>query len=159
MGSIATYNGVVDKRTAEQRFWAFVDKQGDDDCWEWLGSRGAKGYGQFGPPRAGQRKTMVLAHRWSYTLHFGPIPPGLFVCHRCDNRPCVNPGHLFLGSAADNTADMIAKGRARYAAKLTEADIEVIRSSITGRWGERTELAERYGVSKATIARVAPCSP
>lgn len=89
------------------RFWAKVQKAGPDDCWPWLASRMPKGYGKLGIAST----TPKLAHRVSWELHYGPIPEGLFVCHRCDNPPCVNPAHLFLGTCTDNLRDMVAKGR------------------------------------------------
>jgi hypothetical protein len=91
------------------RFWRYVDKSGE--CWVWTGTRCSQkpwsiGYGQF---RA-QRKN-IRAHRFSFQIHFGPIPAGKFVLHRCDNSLCVNPTHLFLGDVITNAADMIQKGR------------------------------------------------
>lgn len=78
-----------------------------DDCWYWIaGSRGKTGYGAFKI-----ENDTVDAHRVSWMIHFGPIPDGLCVCHKCDNRRCVRPDHLFLGTKKDNNQDMFRKGR------------------------------------------------
>jgi hypothetical protein len=95
------------------RFWMRVDKDGPTlvpelgPCWIWTAARGDHGYGTFCPAGAPN----VGAHRYSYELHHGPIAEGLLACHRCDNPPCVNPGHLFAGTHSDNMRDMVAKGR------------------------------------------------
>jgi hypothetical protein len=89
--------------TVEERFWAKVRK--GDGCWEWNAAK-RLGYGKFA-----YEGKVIDAHRLSWLLHFGPIPEGMLICHRCDNPPCVRPDHLFLGTRADNTHDMDAKGR------------------------------------------------
>lgn len=92
-----------------ERFWPKVQKT--DCCWEWTGYVMPNGYGTFGRGRAIEGK--VYAHRFAYEALVGPIPVGQHVCHRCDNRRCVRPDHLFLGTQRDNMRDMVAKGRKR----------------------------------------------
>jgi hypothetical protein len=96
----------VSTKTLEDRFWEKVEKT--DGCWLWTGV--VKGwYGRIRRGRAADGD--VGAHRFSYELHCGPIPSGMFVCHRCDNPRCVNPDHLFVGTQRDNMRDKIKKHR------------------------------------------------
>ena len=99
----------------EERLWAKIDTSGTSQCWEWQGSRKPNGYGQILViPDHGPRR-VAYTHRLAWELFYGPIPPDLYVLHRCDNRPCCRPQHLFLGTHVDNMADMAAKGRAAWA--------------------------------------------
>lgn len=103
-------SGLIPEATRESRFWAKVDTAGGiDACWPWSGNRIAKGYGIFT-----HRGRNAGAHRTAYQYAVGQIPDGLWVLHRCDNPPCCNPAHLWLGTATDNNRDMIAKGRAGW---------------------------------------------
>lgn len=124
-------------------------------CWEWQASFMSTGYGQFNA-RNGR---IVTAHRFSYELHNGKIGDGLFVCHYCDNRACVNPKHLWLGTCAENLQDMRRKGRqvipdrrgcANSQAKLKEQDVLFIRNS---KESLRT-LSDKFGVSRSAISGI-----
>ena len=119
-------------------------------CWEWQGARFARGYGKVG--WVFEDGTAVgLAHRASYLVFNGPISEGLMVCHTCDNRGCVNPAHLWLGSAADNHSDMVSKGRqpskidGGIAGEIRQEYLEGVR---------QVDLAEKYGVSQQMVSRI-----
>jgi len=130
-------------------FWRHVDMRSVSECWLWMGARYLGGYGRI--RRDGRQ---MGAHREAFALAYGaPVPRGVMVCHRCDNPPCVNPAHLFLGTAADNNADRHHKGRdARQkgelhpSAKLTDADVlEMRKLRATGE--QFKDLAARFGVT------------
>ena len=116
------------------RFWPKVQIGAPDECWPWMAACVRPGsYGVIGTNRAGT----FLAHRVAWALTNGPVPAGLCVLHRCDNRPCCNPAHLWLGTYADNNADMAQKGR--HAARVRPG------------WGVR---GERHGMAILTDATV-----
>ncbi len=96
-------------RPIADRFWKFVDKKSNDDCWNWTGGKMGNGYGSLRV--SNKQGSHVYAHRLSWELHNGPIPKGMQVLHHCDNPSCVNPNHLFIGTASDNMRDMDSKNR------------------------------------------------
>lgn len=117
-------------------------------CWEWQAGRQKDGYGVFwnGERRPSGSNIFMLAHRWSFEHHVGPIPDGMCVLHRCDNPPCVNPAHLFLGTQRANVQDCIAKGRHRNGRQsLTDAEVALVRSLYSGHYGDSKRIAERHG--------------
>lgn len=97
--------GSRNKYGGRDRFPTCFEIDPQTGCWNWTKSRGSHGYGDF------RRDGHKLAHRWAYATFVGPIPEGAFVLHRCDNRRCVNPDHLFIGDADINNKDMVNKGR------------------------------------------------
>ncbi len=137
------------------RFWAKLDTSGA--CWVGTGYCLPSGYGQL----TQKRFTKLRAHRVAYELEFGPIPDGFHVCHTCDNPPCCNPAHLFLGTDLDNLRDMQRKGRRHLTvaacnghAKLTEIQVREIRTAAA-RGIHHLSLAAAYGVSRTAIRDVA----
>lgn len=126
----------------------------DSGCWEWTAARHPSGYGAYRLPGKNE-----YAHRASFRLFRGEIPEGVWVCHTCDNRWCVNPDHLWLGSAADNNRDRQAKGRSvvgseHVNSKLTESDVYDIRE-MRSEGKTLQAIADRFGVSLSAIHLIA----
>jgi hypothetical protein len=135
------------------RFVIKVRKQ-ESGCWEWQAYRDRKGYGRFGL----NKNKNFQAHRFAYELWVGPVPDKMCVCHHCDNPPCVNPEHLFLGTHADNLVDMFNKGRQPDRSGenggrsvLSKENVAQIRELYaTGQYSQR-RLAESFGVSQWAV--------
>lgn len=143
----------------DTKFFAKVNKL-DNGCWEWLGCVGLDGYGLL--KRRGISKNALAAHRYSWYLHKGHLS-SKSICHTCDNRLCVNPGHLFEGTHEDNMRDMVDKGRSvrcgrvqlgslNSNSKLTEEDVKVILGSSPSKTNK--ELGVIFGVSHSTISSI-----
>jgi hypothetical protein len=163
-------SGTRERVAAHTRFWDLVEKT--DGCWLWKGSTASYrlGYGSFHP----DADTRVRAHRYSYELHYGRVPDGLYVLHRCDTPACVRPDHLWLGSKAENNSDRALKGRSATGerngqhtkpgstargsqhgmAKLDEATVREIRSRYKPFVVTRAHLTREYGVSRSLIDQI-----
>jgi hypothetical protein len=133
----------------EERLWSRVDRSGD--CWLWTGCRAPTGYGRIGLTRGRVEST----HRVAYELARGPIPPGAFVLHSCDNRLCCNPAHLRLGDVQDNADDMTsrvrqARGERHGSSKLNRDDVKLIRRAVAG-GASVAAVAQLYGVGARTV--------
>lgn len=140
------------------RFWSYVRRGADSECWEWTGYKHRFGYGMIS--RVGSGHALLTAHRVSWEFSNGPIQNGLHVLHKCDNPPCCNPSHLFLGTHADNMADAHTKGRLSFPvmrgesnpkAKLTEEQVIDIRKRYAAGGITIRKLAAEYGVTFAPV--------
>ena len=146
--------GTFSKESPDDRFWRAVDIKNADDCWEWMGTRHKKGYGEFTLPN----KVGIKAHRYSWISINGEISDGLVVCHRCDNPPCCNPAHLFLGTHKTNKEDSIIKRRHAFGekagkAKLKESDVMEIRR-LDKAGVVRLHLAKQFGISGRNVTSI-----
>jgi hypothetical protein len=142
----------ANKDNAIELFMERVSKT--DSCWLWTGYCNKDGYGELSVKDKG-----TLAHRLSYSL-FNKVDPGdNLVCHTCDNPPCVNPGHLFLGDELINARDMVSKGRQRHSedhgnAKFSNAEASEIKRRVSAGEASRGAVAREYGVHKTTICQM-----
>jgi hypothetical protein len=149
-----------------ERFWSKVAMGSDDECWNWQAAVAKVGYGAIGLGR--KHEGIAFSHRVAWTLTYGPIPDGLYVLHRCDNRRCCNPAHLFLGTHADNMQDAKQKGRLVFQAQpermvrgerhpratLNDAIVRKIRE-LRAAGLTHAEIATRTGATKANVFYVA----
>ena len=138
------------------RFWSKVLKGAK--CWLWGGCTTPRGYGVFETSRGGIARAR-RAHRVAWELKRGPVPDGVLVLHRCDNRSCVRPGHLFLGTHGDNAADAKDKkrnvqGETHGMSRLSWDQVREVRALSTGARGEQHVLAARFGVTNSTISLI-----
>jgi hypothetical protein len=139
------------------RFMDKVSPEPNSGCWLWIGGTQARGYGYIRPDGAHQN---ILAHRAAFLLFRGEITAGLMVCHKCDVPCCVNPDHLFLGTAKDNAADRDQKrrgirpplhiGASHPRAKLTEEQADQVRAST----GPLRETAALFGMGLSQISAI-----
>jgi hypothetical protein len=146
----------ITARDPLDRYLEKVDRRGPDDCWEWTAARFDKGYGAF---RLGDKQ--MKAHRFGYEAQVGPIPEGQYVLHRCDNPPCQNPAHWFLGTHKDNAVDRQSKGRGaigernggRVVARYAAGTIREMRlAALAGE--KQADIAARFGTDQAYVSQV-----
>ena len=145
----------------ERNFWGNINKGIDpEECDQWIGPKLRGGYGYMW-----YRGASLLPHRYIFEKVYGPVPPGMFVCHTCDNPACVNPEHLFLGTPKDNVQDMMRKGRQASSsqtahpgekngsAKLTGEEVKGIRQLLKG-GTTQMEISVRYSISQQAISNI-----
>jgi hypothetical protein len=139
--------------TDEERFWSRVRRV--EGCWEWQGAttkkgpRTSGGYGVVTWKLPGYRTRSQRAHRVAWVITHGDVPHGMLVCHRCDNRLCVRPDHLFLGTAADNSTDAKRKGR------MARIDRHVVALALDFTGGNKSRAARVLGIARSTMIKIA----
>ena len=143
------------KMSFRKRFWAKVNIGEEKDCWEWQGAYFVDGYGQFYLTSS----VKIRSNRMAWTLANGLIPKGLCVLHLCNNRKCVNPKHLYVGTRTDNAHDRLISGNApkgedHKLSKLTEQDVIEIREKYIPRKYSQYKLAQEYGVTRTAIEQI-----
>ncbi len=145
------------RRVVVERVWSKIVR--NEGCWIWQGTYSSYGYGTLNVRFASRKSLHRYAHRLVYEIMYGSIPPGMFVCHTCDNPPCCNPDHLFLGTCRDNVDDMVNKGRQRRGSQaansvLSEEQVEAVRKRYSEGGITQIKLAEQYGVTQRHISGV-----
>jgi len=145
-------------KNAIDRFLAKAETSEENNCWFWCGSKDRNGYGQFKI----QRK-QIKAHRIAFFLYFKKDPYNGLVCHHCDNPSCINPTHLFEGTARDNMRDMVTKGRCKPpklkgekvgSARLTSQNVQLLRKLYTD-GVPRKKIAQKFGISIGHVCNIA----
>ena len=143
------------KRTAiKARFLRYVDKRRPNECWPWKGSISSSGYGEFRVEQTNDQGP-TGAHRVAWEIKHGAIPRRKIVCHSCDKHRCVNTAHMFVGSHADNSRDMVVKGRSRrgtshWNARFSEDEIRAIRSAAP----PYSRIAAKFKTNTGTISDI-----
>lgn len=146
--------------TPQERFWKKVDKT--SSCWLWMGKKTSRGYGDFAV-RIGKKILNFRAHRYSWEMIKGSIPTGSLVCHKCDNPPCVNPEHLYLGTQSDNIRESVKKrrhstchykGENNPGAKITKEIIMEIRNSYIPRKITQQFLAHKFNLTQSYVSEI-----
>lgn len=142
------------RKSLEERFWSKVSRPTPNGCWLWTGAVSSAGYGQLGPTRDWPS---ILAHRLSFIVYVRPIAAGVLACHKCDNKLCVRPDHLFAGSSKDNTQDMIQKARHRFyklpRCKRKLSNEEVSDIQILAHFLTIDQLAPLFDVHRSSVYR------
>lgn len=150
------------RRSLAERFWDKVDKKSSSECWNWTAAKNENGYGIIG--KGGRKEGVMRAHILSWEIENSrKLPAGMVICHRCDNRACVNPNHLFADTQKVNMQDCSAKGRIKNgdqrgenngSAKLSARQVRSIKKSFVPHRMTRKMLAQRYGVSESAIKKI-----
>lgn len=152
-------SGPWNKKRRIETFAEDVDKRSHDECWEYIPAKGTNNYGRIG---IGQGHC-VSSHRYAYELFFGPVPRGKMVLHKCGNKSCVNPYHLYLGSCPDNAVDAVDAGThgGFMQRKLSDGSAGRIRQ-LLDEGKTQWDIAKMFGVSQSLIYKIkkgSPCYP